>query len=270
MSAVRGGRVTLSHFVKRRDIWLPPLLAAVALVTLWDLAVRLGDIRPYLVPSPSVVAATLWSERSVLGTGFWLTSQAAICGLLGGTFLGTIIGVVFAQSIAVRRAFYPYAIFLQTVPIVAIAPLLVLWLGQGIQSVIAVAFVLSLFPIVTNVTVGMTSIPSSLLDLFTMYGANRWQRFYKLQFPFALAHLVTGVRISSGMAVIGAIVGEFFVGYGGRGRGLGYLIREAVEMNRTDRLFAVVILSTLLGVCLFVLTGLFSDKLLSRWTMRHL
>ena len=140
-----------------------------------------------------------------------------------------------------------------------------LWIGYGVASVIAVTFVLSLFPIVTNVTTGMLAVPKTYHELFTLNAASGWHRFWKLQFPSTIPHLITGIKISAGLATIGAIVGEYFVGHGADGLGLGFMIRQAVDMNRTERLFAVVLLSTLLGVTLFGLTSLLADTVLRRW-----
>ncbi|MCA9212403.1 MAG: ABC transporter permease [Planctomycetales bacterium] len=244
---------------------LPPIVAAVALVVFWDLAVRVFDIKKFIAPSPAEIVKAMISDRADLLRACWLTGRAAVVGLCISILVGTSIGVLFAKSSIVRRGLYPYAIFLQTVPVVAFAPLLVLWIGYGVASVIAVTFVLSLFPIITNVTVGMLAVPKSYHELFGMYGATSWQRFWKLQFPFTVPHLITGIKVSAGLATIGAIVGEYFVGHGASGLGLGFMIRQAVDMNRTERLFAVVLLSTLLGVAMFSLTSLLAETVLKRW-----
>ncbi|MCA9172388.1 MAG: ABC transporter permease subunit, partial [Planctomycetales bacterium] len=222
-------------------------------------------IKPFLVPPPRAVAERLLADWRPLTRAWWLTAQAAICGLCLALLTGSIVGVLFAQSRWLRFAFYPYAIFLQTVPIVAIAPLLILWLGYGARGVIAVAFVLSLFPIIANMTAGLLSVPRPLLELFELNRASRWQRLWKLQLPFAIPYLVTGLKTSSGLSVIGAIVGDFFVGYGGQGFGLGYLIRTSAEGYQTPTLFATVLLSTLLGVTVFATVGLLSEFILRRW-----
>jgi NitT/TauT family transport system permease protein len=239
-------------------------MAALLLLVIWGVVVQVWQIADYLVPAPWEVAQELWRNRAGLISAWCLTGQAAVAGLLLSLLVGCVISVLFAQSAVLRYAFYPYAIFLQTVPIVAIAPLLVLWLGFGNRGVIAVAFVLSLFPIIASVTAGLTSVPQPMQDLFTLYKANRWQRLVKLEFPFAVTQLMTGLKTSSGLSVIGAIVGEFFVGYGDRGFGLGYIIRSSSETFQTARLFAAVILSTLLGVVVFACVSLFAEWALKR------
>jgi NitT/TauT family transport system permease protein len=245
-------------------IW-PPLAAAVLLLVVWAVAVEVWQVKDYLLPGPLAVLRQLWHDQTRLTLAWWLTGQAAVAGLLLSLLVGTLISLVFAQSSILRYAFYPYAIFLQTVPIVAIAPLLVLWLGFGTRGVIAVAFVLSLFPIIANTTAGLTSVPSPLHELFSLYQASRWQRLIKLQCPHAVPHLMTGMKTSSGLSVIGAIVGEFFVGYGDKGFGLGYLIRSAAESYQTASLFAAVILATFLGVVVFATVSLISEWVLRRW-----
>jgi NitT/TauT family transport system permease protein len=240
-------------------------MAAVLMVIVWAAAIEIWQIENYLVPAPGDVMHQLWQDRYDLASGWWLTAQAALAGLALSLVVGVMISIVFAQSALLRYALYPYAIFLQTVPIVAIAPLLVLWLGFGSRGVIAVAFVLSLFPIIANTTAGLTSAPGELHELFTLYKASRWQRLAKLQCPHAVAHLMTGLKTSSGLSVIGAIVGEFFVGYGDKGFGLGYRIRSAAESYQTASLFAAVILSTVLGVVVFACVSLVSEWVLRRW-----
>lgn len=150
-------------------------------------------------------------------------------------------------------------------PIVAIAPLIVVWFGYGFQSVALIAFIISLFPIITNATTGLTSIDRDLVDLFELHSANRWQVLFKLRLPSAVPYLVTGARVSSGMAVIGAIVGEFFAGYGGSQDGLGYVIMRATNLLKTDELFAAVIASTALGMAVFAVVNIAGATVLSRW-----
>src|SRR5690606_1595146 len=151
----------------------------------------------------------------------------------------------------IQRSFYPYAIFLQTVPIVAIAPLMIIWFGYGLQSVALVAFIISLFPIITNGTAGLTDIEPPLLDLFEMNNASRWRTLWKLRLPNAVPYLMNGTRISSGLSVIGAIIGEFFSSFGKNEYGLGYIIYSSTGRMNTDYLFAAIMVSALLGLLIF-------------------
>jgi NitT/TauT family transport system permease protein len=244
-----------------------PTCSLLLLLLVWAVAVQFSGVQTFLFPSPVQVGQAFWQQRQVLLLACGLTGGAALAGLALSILIGTLVAVLFSQSNWLRYGFYPYAIFLQTVPIVAIAPLLVMWFGYGPRGVIAVAFILSLFPIIANATAGMISVPRGLEELFRLGKASRWQRLVKLQLPHALPHLVTGVKTSSGLSVIGAIVGEFFVGYGGEGFGLGYLIRSWAESYRTDALFAAVFLSALLGVLIFAAVGLTAEKCFSRWSL---
>jgi NitT/TauT family transport system permease protein len=172
---------------------------------------------------------------------------------------------VFSQSRAIRASCYPYAIFLQTVPIVAVAPLIITWFDYGFHSVVLVALVISLFPVITNATTGLLAVDPARLDLFRLCGATRWQILFKLRLPNAVPYLVTAAKTSSGLSVVGAIVGEFFVGAGMGRCGLGFLIRQKLEQLQTAELFAAVIASAVLGVVIFASISLLSATVLSRW-----
>jgi NitT/TauT family transport system permease protein len=187
-----------------------------------------------------------------------------LAGLGLSLVVGTAVAFVFSQSRLVQRAVYPYAIFLQTVPIIAIAPLVITWFGAGFQSVVVVAFILSLFPIINNVTAGLTSIDSNLLELFEFHNATRWQVFQKLRLPNAVPYLVAGARIACGLSVVGTIVGEIYAGYS-ESFGLGYLIFATSSKLDTPYLFAVVFCSTLLGVAIFTSVSLIGATVLARW-----
>ena len=245
---------------------LPPAIAAAALLGTWAAVVATWRIPAILVPSPLAVASQLRNDADELATATCLTAATALIGLTLSLIVGSATGLLFAKSKWLRRALYPYAIFLQTVPIVAMAPLLVLWMGYGPQSVVAVAFILSLFPIITNVTAGLMSVPVSWRELIRLYNGTSWQQLCKLEIPHTLPHLATGLKTSSGLSVIGAIVGEFFVGYGGLqdSVGLGFVIRSTAERYETPRLFAAVICSTLLGVLVFAVVSAASEWLFNR------
>lgn len=239
----------------------------VAFAIVWHLAVSWSGVHPVLLPSPLRVLQTAWQERVTLALGFWETGRAALLGLGGSIVVGSVTAILFSQSRWVRTAFYPYVIFLQTVPIVAIAPLLITWCGYNLTTVILVAMIISLFPIVSNVTAGLISVDEDLKDLFRLHHASRWQTLVKLRIPFAVSHLVLGVRVSAGLAVIGAIVGEFFVGMGSAGyAGLGTLLTAWQNLVRTDALIAVVFASTLLGLLVLGLVNFVARVLLGRWT----
>lgn len=244
---------------------VPPLVLLALIVGVWEMAVRWFEVPAYLLPAPSVVARTAAKDATQLLSAMRYTLIAAASGFTISLLLGSTIAMVFAQFAWLRRAGFPYAIFLQTVPIVAIAPLLIAVFGQSLRSVIIIVVVISLFPIITNVTAGLMAIDPKLHELFQVLRASRWQRLVKLQMPTAVPYLLTGARTSSGLAIVGAIVGEFFAGYGQQAYGLGFLIQANNDNLRTDKLFAAVLAAALLGILIFATINLVSQRLLKRW-----
>lgn len=242
-------------------------MVLMVMLLFWQVIVMWWKIHPIILPSPWQVGLAAWKERRALLVGLGLTGGAATLGLLASVSLGTMVAVLFSQSRWIRSAFYPYVVFLQTVPIVAIAPLLITWFGYGFRTVVMVACIISLFPIISNVTTGLLSIDENLKDLFRLRGATRWQTLVKLRIPLAISHLILGTRVSAGLAVIGAIIGEFFVGNGAGGYiGLGTLMTGWQNLARTDALMAVVLSSTLLGLLMIGGVNLLARRLLWRWT----
>lgn len=243
----------------------PPVLFLLLVLLVWEAAVVWFQTPIYLLPGPLRVAQAALTNLAGLAQSTAITAIAAGCGFAASVLAGVAVALVFSQSAAIRHSCYPYAIFLQTVPIVAIAPLIITWFGYGFQSVVIVSFVLSLFPIITNATTGMVAIDPLLLDLFHLHQATRWQILWKLRVPNAVPAIVTGAKTSSGLAVVGAIVGEFFVGAGLGRFGLGFLIRQKLELLQTPEMFAAVIASTLLGVVIFASVSLAGATILARW-----
>jgi NitT/TauT family transport system permease protein len=173
--------------------------------------------------------------------------------------------IILAASPWIRRAFYPYTLFFQTVPIVAIAPLLVIWFDAGLVSVSMSAFIVSVFPVIANTLAGLLSTDPALLDLFQLYRAGPIQRLWKLRLPYALPSIVTGMRVAAGLAVIGTVVGEFLVGTLGDAEGLGVKIVGAMKTGHTDKMFAAVLIASLLGLALFAAVNGVGHLLLRRW-----
>ena len=257
--------------MKRVWVWLqvalPPLAFFAALVAIWQTVTTLWDIPGYLVPSPSRVLDAAREHAADLRSAMRLTGSAALCGFGLSLLTGTVLGLVFSQSRVIQRSVYPYAIFLQTVPIVAIAPLLILWFGNGFGGVVAVSFILSLFPIITNATAGLTSVDVNLLELFEINNASRTQSLFALRLPNAVPHLVTGAKISCGLSVIGAIVGEISAGFGTESFGLGTLINMATSKLDTAYAFAAVLCSTLLSIAIFAAVSLMGATIMTRWRL---
>ncbi len=224
----------------------------ITLLLLWIVVIHLFAIQPYMLPTPQAVARAALARIASLVTSLAITAVAAASGLIAAILTGTATAVVFAQSRWIRRMFLPYTILLQTVPIVAITPLILMWSGPGILSVALVAFIICLAPIIANTTQGLISVDRNLVDLFTMHNATRTQTVLHLRLPHALPAIFTGIRISAGIAVIGAITGELFAGSARVGvGGLGYAIQYASAQLQTDYLFALVGAATLLGFLFF-------------------
>ncbi len=247
---------------------LPPLLTFVLVITLWEGAVRALRVPAFLVPPPSAVLAAGWLERSALAGALLTTALGACCGFMLSVGLGTLVGLLFSLSRWLERGLYPYALFLQTVPIVAVAPLLVLWFGPGLRAVSVSAFIVSVFPIIANTLAGLRSVDPRLSDLFRLYGAKLGDTVLKLRLPTAIPSMMTGYKVASGLSVIGAIVGEFVAGFSEGNAGLGITVLSAYRQLRTDLLFAAVLLASLLGLSLFALVSLANGLLLRRLRAR--
>jgi NitT/TauT family transport system permease protein len=244
---------------------LPPLVALVVLLVAWESIARGLSIPAYLLPPPSAIAIAASRELPDLTSAAVVTGRAALYGFLLSAVLGALSAVVLSTSRTLERALYPYTVFLQTVPIVAIAPLLVLWFGAGLKAVAVSAFIVSVFPVIANTLAGIRGVEPALRDLFRLYGASRLDTLLKLELPSALPSLVTGLRVAAGLAVIGAIVGEFVAGFSEGGAGLGILVLSSYRQLRTDLLFAAVLFASGLGLLLFGAVNLLGYVLLRRW-----
>jgi NitT/TauT family transport system permease protein len=246
--------------MKRLKSAIPALIPFLVVTATAELAVRGGVVKAYLVPAPSSILRAMIESRQELFGALLTTSMSALTGFVLSTAAGIAIAVFLSSSRAIQRAFYPYAVFFQTVPIIAIAPLLVIWFGYGTQTVVASAFVVSIFPVIANTLSGILSTDPALRDLFQLYGASTPVTLFKLRFPAALPQILTGLRVASGLAVIGAIVGEFI-----GGQGLGSVVDVARTQQRVDKVFAAVLLASVLGLALFGLINLISHVTLRRW-----
>jgi NitT/TauT family transport system permease protein len=233
---------------------------------LWVGLVRLLHIQPYMLPTPMEVTSAATERFPSLLDSLEITASEAAGGLAAAIVVGVLIALVFAQWNWVRRMLYPYTILLQTVPIIAVAPLILMWVGGGAISVGLVAFIICVSPIIANTTQGMISVDRNLVDLFLMNNASRMQVLFKLRLPHALPSLFTGIRVSSGIAVIGAITGELFAGSARVGvGGLGYAIQYASNQTETDYLFALVAASTVLGFSFFFSVMFLEWYFLHQW-----
>jgi NitT/TauT family transport system permease protein len=236
------------------------------LILVWWLVILAWKLPPYMMPTPLQVARTIGNRLPDLWDSFLISAEAAGGGLLASMVVGVLVAMVFARSTWVRKLFFPYTILLQTVPIVAIAPLILMWAGQGLFAVGVITFIICLAPIIANTTQGLISVDENRVQLFQMHNASQWQILTRLRLPSALPNMFVGMRISSGIAIIGAITGELFAGSVSVGRGgLGYSIQYANQQLQTAYLFALVIAATVLGFSFFFIVMFFEWLALHRW-----
>ena len=244
---------------------LSPLLVGVALLLTWEGLVRFYEVPKYLVPSPSLIALTLVEDWRLLFSALLITLKVTFLAFLLAAVIGTLVAFIFVQSRWIERAFFPYAVLLQVTPVVAIAPLIIIWVKDPLPALVICATIVAIFPIISNTTLGLRSVNPGLLNLFRMNKASRWQELIRLRVPTALPYFFGGLRISSGLALIGAVVAEFVAGTGGTAAGLAYQILQAGFQINIPRLFAALMLITVAGVALFLLMVLLSKWALGQW-----
>jgi NitT/TauT family transport system permease protein len=250
---------------RRADRLLYPLLVAVVLLGAWQGAVTAWEIPPYLVPSPLLVLQTLMADGAVLGTALLFTLKITLLSFAVAVVLGTLISFVFVQSRLLETALFPYAVLLQVTPIVAVAPLIIIWVKDPTISLVICAALVALFPIISNTTLGLRSVDPDLQSYFEMNRASRLQVLLRLRVPSALPYFFGGLRISSGLALIGAVVAEFVAGTGGNSTGLAYQILYAGYQLNIPRMFAALLLISLAGVALFAAMAWLSRLALGGW-----
>ena len=245
---------------RKNKNWFAPFIPMLAWTFGVEALVRYGYIDPWIIPAPFDVLKSMVDDRAEIFSATGATLISALAGLGMSFVLGTLAAVLLAAFPLVRMAFYPYAVFFQTVPIIALAPILVIWFGFGTPTVIASSFIVSVFPVIASTLLGLESTDPGLVDLFKLYSAPRLQFLLKLKLPFALPQIFSGLRIAAGLAVIGAIVGEFI-----GGGGLGALVDAARAQQRIDKVFAAVLISSLLGVILVGGVNLLASRALGPW-----
>ena len=247
----------------QRVVW--PALVAVVLLVLWQALVVGFDVQAFLVPSPWRVAVVMVTDAGLLFGSLLTTLKITLFAFLCATLLGVLVAFAFVQSRVVETAFFPYAVLLQVTPIVAIAPLIIIWVRNPTASLVICATLVALFPIIANTTLGLRSVNPGLMSYFKLNRATRMQTLLRLRIPSALPYFFGGLRISSGLALIGAVVAEFVAGTGGTGTGLAYQILQAGYQLNIPRMFAALVLITLAGVLLFALMSILSRWALGSW-----
>jgi NitT/TauT family transport system permease protein len=242
-----------------------PALVLIGALALWELWVQLAGIPHYIVPAPSLVLTTLWENLGSLAVAWLYTLKITFGALLLAVVGGVLLAVAFALSRTVELALLPFAIVLQVTPIVAIAPLILIYVESTTAALLICAWIVAFFPILSNTVIGLRAADSSLGDLFTLYRASPWQRLRWLLVPSALPYFIAGLKISGGLSLIGAVVAEFAAGAAGRETGLASRILEASFRTEIPKMYAALLLIALTGVAIFLLFNLLSRLLLGRW-----
>lgn len=252
------------YWLQLARILLPIAIGGVALA-LWEAIVRVNQIPPYILPAPSLVAVTLVKDWETLYPSLLVTLRIMGLALAAAVIGGVALAILFTQSRIVELSLFPYAVILQVTPVVAISPLILIYVDNIYVALIICAWIVAFFPVLSNTTLGLNSADHNLLDLFQLYGASRWQVLMRLRLPSALPYFLGGLRIAGGLSLIGAVVAEFAAGTAGSGSGLAYRILEAGYRLNIPRLFAALILISLAGIAVHGATTLVSHLALRRW-----
>jgi NitT/TauT family transport system permease protein len=243
-----------------------PLVLGALVIGAWELAVWWFEVPKFVLPPPSAVFRALMVDHASLLASLWITLRITLMAFVIAVAAGVALAVLSAQSRMVEISIFPYAVILQVTPVVAIAPLILIWVGlEHIdRALLILATIVAFFPILSNTTLGLKSVDHNLRDLFQLSGATRWQRLRLLQMPTALPYLLSGMKISGGLALIGAVVAEFVAG-SGTGSGLAWRIVESANRLNIPRMFAALIMLSVLGIVIFLLMAGLQDLLLRRW-----
>jgi NitT/TauT family transport system permease protein len=252
---------------ERRDgplrIVMPVVVLALG-VAVWQAVVRYNDIPPYVLPAPDLIVQTFAADWQLLLRSLLVTVITTVEGFLLAAFGGILLAILFNQSRFLEYSLYPYAVILQVTPIVAVAPLLLIYLPQH-AAVLVCAWIVAFFPVLANTTLGLRSVDRNLGDLFALYDASRWQILCRLKLPSALPYILGGLRIAGGLSLIGAVVAEIAAGSAGAGSGLAYRIAESGYRLNIPRMFAALILLSLTGIAIFYLLSLINYLALRHW-----
>ena len=251
------------HLDRAARVLMPIGVLALA-VAAWGLVVEAYSIPPYVLPGPRLVLATMWADRVLLWDSLMATLATTVEGFALALAGGVGLAVLFNQSRLLEYSLYPYAIILQVTPVVAIAPLLLIYLPQPL-AVLASAWIVAFFPVLANTTLGLNSVDRNLADLFALYGASRWQVLWRLKLPAALPYILGGMKIAGGLSLVGAVVAEIAAGSAGAGSGLAFRIAESGYRLNIPRMFAALVLLSVAGIVIFFALSLFSHLLLRRW-----
>jgi NitT/TauT family transport system permease protein len=244
---------------------IAPVVVGVLVLGLWEAAVRFEGIPPYILPGPILIGRTLVADWATLADSLLITLRITAEALTAAVVVGVSLAVIFTQSRWLEKSLFPYAVVLQVTPVVAIAPLIIIWVGDINASLLICAWIVAFFPILSNTILGLNSADHNLLNLFQLYGASRWQTLWRLRLPAALPYFLAGLKISGGLALIGAVVAEFVAGTGGSASGLAYRILESGYQLKIPRMFAALFLISASGIVIFLITSAIAHFALRHW-----
>ena len=245
--------------------WVMPIILLMIAVGLWEYLVWYHEIPKYLIPAPSLIAETLVKDGPSLMASSWFTVKLTFFSLGLAIIGGVLLGALFALSRPVELSLFPFAVILQVTPVVAIAPLILIYVDSTFAALLICAWIVAFFPILSNTVIGLRSADHNLSDLFTMYRATRWQRLRYLLAPSALPYFMAALKVAGGLALIGAVVAEFVAGTAGQNTGLASRIIESSFRSEIPRMFAALVLVSFLGIIIFLLTSWASSKVLGHW-----
>jgi NitT/TauT family transport system permease protein len=244
---------------------LGPLAVGLVMLVAWEAFVRWKSVPVYVLPGPLLVLRTLVADGGSLLGSLWFTLRVTGLALVGAAVLGGLMAVLLAQARWIELALFPYAVILQVTPVVSIAPLVIIWVDDTFAALLVCAWIVAFFPVLSNTTLGLRSAEPNLVDLFRLYGASRWQTLAYLRLPTALPYFLAGLRISGGLALVGAVVAEFVAGTGGSETGLAFRILESGYRLQIPRLFAALLLLSVSGIAIYAALHLLSNRLLRHW-----
>ena len=244
---------------------IPPCLIALIVLAGWDFIVRVNEIPVYILPGPGVVASSLIEEWPSLWPSLIITLKITFLALAAAIIGGGGLAILFSLWRWVEASLFPYAVILQVTPVVAIAPLILIYIDNTLLAIVIVAWIVAFFPILSNTTLGLNSADHNLQNLFELYGATRWQTLRLLRLPSALPYFLGGLRIAGGLSLIGAVVAEYVAGTAGTGTGLAYRILEASYRLQIPKMFAALLLLAITGIAIFLLFAGISHLALRKW-----
>tara|TARA_B100000900_G_C20541956_1_gene700895 strand:- start:116 stop:946 length:831 start_codon:yes stop_codon:yes gene_type:complete len=257
--------VDSSEIWQNRMKWVMPIIAISLAIIVWEFLVRIYDVPHYLIPAPSKISTTLWTDGPSLIKAMMFTMKLTFFSLLLAIVGGVLLGMLFALSRTVEMSLFPFAVILQVTPVIAIAPLILIYVDSTFAALLICAWIVAFFPILSNTAIGLRSADHNLRDLFSLYKASPWQKFRYLLFPSALPYFMASLKIAGGLSLIGAVVAEFVAGSAGQNTGLASRILESSFRFEIPRMFAALFLVSILGIFIFLITSLLSHLVLGHW-----